>query len=342
MKDNLIRALKCEPVERTPVWIMRQAGRYLPEYRAVRATAGSFLKLCKTPELACKVTMQPMTRYPLLDAAIIFSDILTIPDALGLELELQENIGPVFNKPINSEQDVDKLRILQPDDDLKYVMDAIKLTKNELNGKVPLIGFAGTPWTIAAYMVEGRASKQFNKLRCMLYAAPKILEKLLYNLQQNIILYLQAQIAAGADVIMLFDSWAGLLGPAQYNNFSLKFIKNIISALNSSVPVILFSKNGGNNIVDIINTGCNAIGVDWTADLGLIKNKVGNNIALQGNLDPAVLYGDEQTIRREVQKVLTSFDRGFGSGHIFNLGHGIYPDIDPAKLQIVLEAVHGA
>ena len=342
MNNLFLRALNCEPVPRTPVWMMRQAGRYLPEYRKVREKAGSFLTMCKTPELACTVTMQPIERFELLDAAIIFSDILTIPDALGLDLQFKDGVGPYFNKPINNLADIDNLSIVDPEIELKYVMDALRLTKQALNNKVPLIGFAGAPWTIAAYMVEGQGSKQFNKLRKMLYSQPAMLHQLLQKLADNIVLYLQAQVAAGADALMLFDSWGGLLGPAQYKIFSVDYISYIVKKLDNIAPIIVFSKNSGNNLSDIVKTGCNGIGLDWTANLAASMQVVPDNISLQGNLDPAALYGDELSIRAEVNKILQQFKSANRNGHIFNLGHGIYPDMQPEKVQIMLEAVHGA
>lgn len=342
---RLLKALHHQPVDRTPAWIMRQAGRYLPEYRKVRSSVKDFLTLCKTPELAAKVTLQPLERFDL-DAAIIFSDILTIPDAFGLELYFEENHGPKFNKPIRFEQDIYALPKIDPETELKYVMDAIRLTKQSLQGKAPIIGFSGSPWTIASYMVEGQSPKQFNIIKRFLYQSPKLLHALLKHLTETIIEYLKAQISAGADVVMLFDTWGGVLSKEHYVTFSLNYMQAIIQALksysdqktNQKIPVILFTKNGGPYLDKILSAGPDAIGLDWTMNLKEARKIVGKNAALQGNLDPACLYADEQTIEKAVIETLEQY--GNGSGHIFNLGHGILPDVDPEKLAYMLNVLH--
>jgi len=339
---RLIRALFRQPVDRTPVWIMRQAGRYLPEYRALRARAQNFLNLCKTPELACQATLQPLQRFPL-DAAIIFSDILTIPDAFQMGLYFSEGEGPRFQKPIQSSADIEKLPTVDPEVELRYVMDAIRMTKKALHDSVPLIGFAGSPWTIATYMIEGKSSKTFSIIKKWLYAEPKTLHRLLSHLSSTIITYLNAQIMAGADSVMIFDSWGGILSYFDYHKFSLYYmqliVENLISEYNGKqIPVILFTKNGGEHLSAIANTGCTAVGIDWTLSLRKARELIGNKVALQGNLDPAVLYAPPAVIRAEVEHVLQQF--GKGSGHIFNLGHGISPDVLPENLGVLVEAVH--
>ncbi|MFQ5659387.1 MAG: uroporphyrinogen decarboxylase [Gammaproteobacteria bacterium] len=340
--DRLMRALYRQPVDVTPVWIMRQAGRYLPEYRHIRKNAGDFMTLCKTPELACEVTLQPVRRFPL-DAAILFSDILTIPDAMGLGLTIIENKGPRFSKPIRSRNDIDNLSPPDPETDLGYVMDTVRLISRELNGDVPLIGFAGSPWTIATYMVEGGSSKDFSLVKTMLYEDPASMHRLLDVLSTSVNEYLNAQIAAGIQVVMLFDTWGGILSKSAYCEFSLDYMGRIVEGLDpvpdgNEVPVILFTKGGGLWLDDIAKTGCSAVGVDWTVDLGKAREQVGDRVALQGNLDPAVLYSNAASIRREVMKILESF--GQGSGHVFNLGHGIHPQIDPENVSALVDAVH--
>jgi len=340
-EHRLIRALLRQPVDRTPVWMMRQAGRYLPEYRAVRNQTKDFLTLCKTPELACQVTLQPLERFPL-DAAIIFSDILTVPDAFGLGLEFVEGEGPRFREPIRTAQEVAKLPILDPETELRYVMDAIRMTKKELHNKVPIIGFAGSPWTIATYMVEGRSSKDFSKIKKLMYAEPSILHQLLVQLSNTIIPYLNAQIKAGADAVMIFDTWGGILAPAQYLEFSLQYMEKIVKNVlrmdeGRKIPVILFTKNSGLFLSDMAATGCDALGLDWTVPLDQARHLVGSQVALQGNLDPAVLYADPECIQREVRKVMLQF--GSGPGHVFNLGHGVQPETDPEKVSIMIQAV---
>ena len=340
--DRLLRALFRQPVDRTPIWIMRQAGRYLPEYREVRKRAGDFLTLCKTPELACEVTLQPVDRFPL-DAAILFSDILTIPDAMGLGLSVVESKGPRFARTIRSRMDIDNLAIPDPESDLRYVMDAVRLIVRELDGRVPLIGFAGSPWTIGTYMIEGGSSKEFSIAKAMLYQEPASLHRLLEILAQAITHYLNAQIAAGVQAVMLFDSWGGALAETAYREFSLAYMEKIVAGLHRGigagrVPVILFSKGGGLWLEAMAGTGCDAVGVDWTIDIGRARRLIGDRVALQGNLDPAVLYSNAAAIRHETAKTLTAY--GHGSGHVFNLGHGIHPDIDPDMVAVLVNAVH--
>lgn len=339
--DRLIRALRRQPVDRTPVWIMRQAGRYLPEYRALRKQATDFLTLCKTPELACCATLQPINRFPL-DAAIIFSDILTIPDAYGLGLTFLEGEGPCFRHPVRIASDIKALPTVDPETELRYVMDAIRMVSKELAQKIPLIGFSGSPWTIATYMVEGRSSKNFSHIKGMMYRDPILLHQLLNHLTMTIIDYLNAQVAAGANVLMIFDTWGGVLSRKDYLEFSLKYLSDIVKGVRqgskpSDVPIILFSKNGGQHLIELSQTGCDAVGLDWTADLNHARRQVGQSVALQGNLDPAALYGNAQQIQQAVKAVLQAY--GEGPGHIFNLGHGIYPDIDPEHVSMMIEAV---
>ena len=342
INDRLLKALRRQPVDMTPVWIMRQAGRYLPEYRATRKRAGDFMTLCKTPELACEVTLQPLQRFDL-DAAILFSDILTIPDAMGLGLRVVENMGPQFARPLRSGEDIRKLRVPDVESDLRYVMDAVRLIKRELHGKVPLIGFAGSPWTIATYMIEGGSSKNFSLAKRMLYGQPDLMHRLLDVLSRSIIDYLNGQIAAGVDTVMIFDSWGGILSQAAYREFSLDYMQRIVQGIKienqgNATPVILFTKGGGLWIEDIAESGCDAIGVDWTVDIGAARRRAGGKVALQGNLDTAVLYSSPAAIRRQVAEVLAAY--GEADGHVFNLGHGIHPDIDPDKVALLVDAVH--
>jgi len=342
--DRFLRALLCQPVDRTPVWIMRQAGRYLPEYRATRERAGSFMKLCGTPELACEVTLQPLRRFPL-DAAILFSDILTIPDAMGLGLGFAEGEGPRFTHPVRSAADVKKLAVPDPEDKLRYVVDAVRLIRRELDGQVPLIGFAGSPWTIATYMVEGQGGGNFSIVKKMLFDQPQLLHALLDVVARSVTSYLNAQIAAGAQAVMVFDTWGGVLAPRDYREFSLRYLQAIVSGLTRQaqgrkVPVTLFTKGGGQWLEAMAATGCDALGVDWTTDLEDARARVGKHVALQGNMDPCVLYASPERIRAEVDTVLSSY--GAGSGHVFNLGHGIHPDINPEHVAVLVEAVHSA
>lgn len=334
--DRLIRALLRQPVDYTPVWIMRQAGRYLPEYRAVRSKAGDFLTLCKTPELACEVTLQPIKRFNL-DAAILFSDILTIPDAMGLGLYFAEGEGPCFRNPVRSREDIDKLPIPDPENELRYVCDAVRLCKRELHNKIPLLGFSGSPWTLATYMVEGGASKDFRVIKSLLYREPHLLHQLLTKLAMAVTDYLNAQIAAGVDAVMLFDTWGGILTATDYQQFSLVYMKKIIAGL-KKVPVILFTKNGGQWLEAMAASGCTAIGLDWMTDIQHARAQIGSKVALQGNLDPAVLYAKPDRIREEVAIILEKY--GNGSGHVFNLGHGIAQDVPPEHVQVLVDAVH--
>ncbi|OGI70423.1 MAG: uroporphyrinogen decarboxylase [Candidatus Muproteobacteria bacterium RBG_16_60_9] len=340
--DRLLRALRREPVDVTPVWIMRQAGRYLPEYRAVRERAGDFLTLCSTPELACEVTLQPINRFAL-DAAIIFSDILTIPDAMGLGLYFVDGEGPAFRRSIRSEADVAALGVPDPEHDLRYVMDAIRMARRELDGRVPLIGFSGSPWTLATYMVQGGSSRDFAEIKRMLYRAPETLHRLLAVLARAVTEYLTAQVAAGAQALMIFDTWGGVLSTHDYRAFSLNYMSDILSVLKrhtaeARVPVILFTKNGGQWLEAMADSGADALGIDWTTDIHNARERVGNRVALQGNLDPAALGGTPETIGREVTHILERF--GHGQGHVFNLGHGITPDIDPENVAFLVNAVH--
>ena len=339
--DLLLRALCREPVERTPVWIMRQAGRYLPEYLATRAQAGSFMNLCQTPELACEVTLQPLRRYAL-DAAIIFSDILTIPDAMGLELYFVTGEGPRFRRPLESVGDIRKLPRPDIGASLGYVMDAIALTRRELGGKVPLIGFSGSPWTLATYMIEGGSSKSFSKAKNLLYQEPAAAHELLGKLADTVTDYLNAQIDSGAQAVQIFDTWGGALSADAYREFSLAYMQRIVEGLQREndgrrVPVILFSKGCNTQLEALAGTGCDALGVDWTITLREARSRVGGQVALQGNLDPAILLASPGVIRREAGRVLESF--GGGEGHVFNLGHGITPDVDPANLAALIDAV---
>lgn len=340
--DRFLKALMRQPVDRTPVWMMRQAGRYLPEYRATRAQAGDFMSLCKNTELACEVTLQPLERYEL-DAAILFSDILTIPDAMGLGLYFEEGEGPKFRKPVRTEADIDQLQVINTASDLSYVTDAVSMIRRELQGRVPLIGFSGSPWTLATYMIEGQSSRDFARAKTMLYTQPELMHQLLDKLALSVIDYLNAQIVAGAQVVQIFDTWGGALSHAAYQEFSLAYMGKIVASLikqadGRDVPVILFTKGGGHWLEAMADTGCHALGLDWTVDIGSAKARVGDRVALQGNMDPAVLRADPATIEREVQSILSSF--GGGAGHIFNLGHGITPDIDPEHAKAFIEAVH--
>ena len=340
--DRFLRALLKQPVDTTPVWIMRQAGRYLPEYKATRARAGSFMDLCMNADLACEVTLQPLERYDL-DAAILFSDILTIPDAMGLGLYFAEGEGPRFKKVITSRKDVEKIAIPDPEQELSYVMNAVRTIRRDLNGRVPLIGFSGSPWTLATYMVEGGSSKDFARVKGMMYDDPVSMHLLLEKLADSVTLYLNAQIAAGAQAVMIFDTWGGLLTPKTYKEFSLDYMQRIISGLQREaegreVPVTLFTKGGGQWLESMADTGCTALGLDWTINISEAKQRVGNKVALQGNMDPCVLYGSPDTVRQQVNSIISDF--GEGSGHVFNLGHGIHQHIDPENVKVLVDAVH--
>ncbi len=340
--DRFLRALLKQPVDVTPVWMMRQAGRYLPEYRASRERAGDFMGLCTNPEMACEVTLQPLERYPL-DAAILFSDILTIPDAMGLGLYFETGEGPKFRKPVRTEADVDALLVIKPEQDLPYVIDAVKTIHRELNGRVPLIGFSGSPWTLATYMIEGGSSRDFRRAKEMLYNQPEVMHRLLDVLADSVTAYLNAQITAGAQAVQIFDTWGGALSHSAYQEFSLKYMQKIVAGLirehqGRQVPVILFTKGGGQWLELLANTGATALGLDWTTDIGQARARVGKQVALQGNMDPTILYAKPERIRAEVAAILASF--GKGSGHIFNLGHGITPEVDPVHAGAFIHAVH--
>ena len=340
--DRLLRALLRQTVDYTPVWIMRQAGRYLPEYRATRAKAGSFMDLCQNPELACEVTLQPLDRFAL-DAAILFSDILTIPDAMGLGLSFAEGEGPQFARPVRNSADVDRLGVVDPEQELRYVTDAVGLIRRELNGRVPLIGFSGSPWTLATYMIEGGSSKNYARVKGMLFDQPKLLHRLLAVTADSVTAYLNAQVAAGAQALMIFDTWGGILSPPHYREFSLDYMTQIVTGLirhaeDRRVPIVLFTKGGGAWLEWIAEAGADAIGVDWTVNIGEARRRVGDKAALQGNLDPCALYASPERIRAEVATILAEF--GAGSGHVFNLGHGIHPDIEPEHVKILVDAVH--
>jgi len=338
--DRFIRALKREPVDATPVWMMRQAGRYLPEYRATRARAKDFMGLVRNPELACEVTLQPLARFPL-DAAILFSDILTIPDAMGLGLHFVEGEGPRFRKPVRTAEAIRNLGVPDPEDDLGYVMDAVRTIRKALNGSVPLIGFAGSPWTLATYMVEGQGGTDFQQVKKMAYDEPALMAQLLATLTESVSSYLLAQVRAGAQALMVFDTWGGALAPEAYARCSLAPMAAIVKALKAGapgIPVILFTKGGGAQLEHMAATGCDALGIDWTIELSDARARVGGRVALQGNLDPVILFASPERIRQEVVRVLNSYGRG--SGHVFNLGHGILPGTPPEHAATMIAAVH--
>ncbi len=337
--DRFLRALRRQPVDRTPVWMMRQAGRYLPEYKATRARAGDFMSLCRNPELCCEVTLQPLERFGL-DAAILFSDILTIPDAMGLGLRFVEGEGPVFDRPLRDAHAIEALGVPDPETDLRYVMDAVRTIRGALGTRLPLIGFAGSPWTLATYMVEGAGGSGFHTIKRMAYDAPVALESLLAKLSASVSLYLEAQVRAGADALMVFDTWGGVLSPADYVQFSLEPMARIVEHLKRvapETPVILFTKSGGQHLEAMAETGCDALGLDWTTDLGSARSRVGTRVALQGNLDPTWLLADPVRIETAVARVLDSY--GKGPGHVFNLGHGILQQTPPEHAAAMIEAV---
>lgn len=339
--DRLLRAMLREPVDRTPVWMMRQAGRYLPEYRDTRAEAGDFMSLCRNAELACEVTLQPLRRFPL-DAAILFSDILTIPDAMGLGLYFETGEGPRFERTVRSMADVEALKTPSMETDLGYVMKAVSTIRGALNGEVPLIGFSGSPWTLATYMIEGGSSKDYRHAKGMLYDQPEVMHALLGRLADAVTDYLNAQIEAGAQAVQIFDTWGGVLAHDAYRSFSLAYMNKIVSGLKRThqgrkVPVVLFTKGGGQWLEHLAGSGADALGLDWTTPLDEARRRVGDQVALQGNLDPAVLYSSPERIRDEVERILAEF--GKGSGHVFNLGHGIHPQIDPEHAGAFVEAV---
>ncbi|WP_315360463.1 uroporphyrinogen decarboxylase [Neisseria bacilliformis] len=339
--DTFLRALLKQPVEYTPIWMMRQAGRYLPEYKATRAQAGSFLDLCKNTELATEVTVQPLERFDL-DAAILFSDILTVPDAMGLGLYFAEGEGPKFERPLQNEADIAKLQV--PDmARLQYVFDAVSSIRRTLNGRVPLIGFSGSPFTLACYMVEGGSSKEFRTIKTMMYSRPDLLHKILDVNAQAVTAYLNAQIDAGAQAVQIFDTWGGVLSDAAFEEFSLRYMKQIVSGLKHEsegrrVPVILFAKGGGLWLEKMAEAGADALGLDWTCNIGEARRRVGGKVALQGNFDPFALFGTPEAIRAEAGRILAGY--GSGSGHVFNLGHGISQFADPEHAKILVDAVH--
>lgn len=339
--DTFLRALMRQPVDYTPVWMMRQAGRYLPEYRATRGKAGDFLSLCKNTELACEVTLQPLERYPL-DAAILFSDILTIPDAMGLGLYFETGEGPRFRKTVRSMADVEALPVVDGENDLTYVCDAVRAIRSALNGRVPLIGFSGSPWTLATYMVEGGGSKDHGRCKALAFDEPETMHALLDKLAQSVTAYLNDQIRAGAQAVQIFDTWGGVLGHRAYQEFSLRYMKQIVDGLikehdGRAVPAILFTKNGGQWLESMADTGANALGLDWTTDIGAARKRVGDKVALQGNMDPAMLRASPKRIREEVATILDEY--GSGVGHVFNLGHGITPEVDPEHAGAFINAV---
>lgn len=339
--DTFLRALLRQPTDYTPVWMMRQAGRYLPEYRATRARAGNFLALCKSPELACEVTLQPLERFPL-DAAILFSDILTVPDAMGLGLYFAEGEGPKFERPLRDEADIRRLGKPDVGTELKYVTDAVSTIRKALDGRVPLIGFSGSPWTLACYMVEGSSSSDFRTIKTMAYSRPDLLHHILSVTADTVIDYLNAQIAAGAQAVQIFDTWGGALSHAAYREFSLAYMQRIIAGLNREaegrrVPVIVFTKGGGQWLEAMADTGADALGLDWTTDIGEARRRVGDRVALQGNFDPVALHAPAAAIETEVARILAAY--GNGSGHVFNLGHGIGQTVPPEHAAAFVEAV---
>jgi uroporphyrinogen decarboxylase len=355
--DRFLRALRREPVDRTPVWLMRQAGRYLPEYRETRKRAGSFLAMAKNPEIACEVTLQPLARFDL-DAAILFSDILTIPDAMGLELYFVEGEGPKFRHPVRDAAAIARLGVPDMETDLRYVMDAVRTIRRELGGKVPLIGFSGSPWTLACYMVEGGGSKDFARIKAMALNDPKALHALLSVNTDAVIAYLSAQRAAGAQALQVFDTWGGALSPAMYREFSLPYLTRIAGELargegaertrhvgeaDARTPLILFGKGNATHLEALAASGADGVGVDWLVELGEAARRTQGKVALQGNLDPATLYGSPEAIRSEVRRALDSYRDGNGGsrdGHVFNLGHGMSPDMDPAHVAVLVDEVH--
>ena len=345
--DRFLRALRREPVDRTPVWLMRQAGRYLPEYRATRAAAGSFLGMAKNPELACEVTLQPLRRFPL-DAAILFSDILTVPDAMGLGLYFVEGEGPKFERPVRTHEDIAKLAVPDMDRELRYVTDAVRTIRRELDNAVPLIGFSGSPWTLACYMIEGGGSENFSKVKALALNDPAAMHRLLEVVSDAVIAYLSAQRAAGAQALQVFDTWGGVLSPSMYREFSLPYLQRIAAELDRGqgeqrAPLILFGKGNAAHLEALAASGTDAVGVDWLVELGQARLRTGGQVALQGNLDPAVVYGAPEAIRREVGAVLDSYAEANGGsrdGHVFNLGHGMSPDMNPDHVAVLVEAVH--
>ena len=343
LDSRFLRALRREPVDCTPVWLMRQAGRYLPEYRATRKAAGSFLAMAKNPELACEVTLQPLRRFPL-DAAILFSDILTVPDAMGLGLYFVEGEGPKFERPVRTPADIARLAVPDMETELGYVMDAVRIIRRELDGSVPLIGFSGSPWTLACYMVEGGGSKDWGKVKALALNEPAAMHQLLSVVTDAVIAYLSAQHAAGAQALQVFDTWGGTLAPAMYREFSLPYLARIARELKTAdVPVILFGKGNAPHLDDLFASGADAIGVDWTVTLEDAARRNQGRVALQGNLDPAMLYGNPEAVRAQVRTTLDSYAAGNGGsrdGHVFNLGHGLSPDMNPEHVAALVDEVH--
>ncbi|CAA6812468.1 MAG: Uroporphyrinogen III decarboxylase (EC [uncultured Thiotrichaceae bacterium] len=340
--DRFLRALLKQPVDTTPVWIMRQAGRYLPEYKATRKQAGSFMDLCRNADLASEVTLQPLERFDL-DAAILFSDILTVPDAMGLGLYFSEGEGPVFERPVRNMAAIKALGVPDPEGELQYVMNAVRTIRSDLNGRVPLIGFTGSPWTLATYMVEGRSTKDFGKVKGLMYEDPAAMHLLLDKLADSVTLYLNAQIAAGAQTVMIFDTWGGTLTPQTYRDFSLNYMQKIVDGLvrendGRKVPVILFTKGGAQWLETMADTGCDGLGLDWTINIAEARDRVGDRVALQGNMDPCVLYAEPEAIRANVKRIIEDF--GLPTGHVFNLGHGIHQYINPDNVKVLVDAVH--
>ncbi len=341
--SRFLRALRREPVDCTPVWLMRQAGRYLPEYRATRAAAGSFLGMAKNPEIACEVTLQPLRRFPL-DAAILFSDILTVPDAMGLGLYFVDGEGPKFERPVRTAADIDKLAVPDMGSSLRYVMDAVSLIRREMDAAIPLIGFSGSPWTLACYMVEGGGSKEFGRIKALALNAPALMHKLLNVVTDAVIAYLSAQLAAGAQALQVFDTWGGTLSPTMYREFSLPYLTRIARELpRGDTPLILFGKGNAAHLEALAASGAQGVGVDWTVTLEDAARRIGGTVALQGNLDPAMLYGSPDAVRAQARAVLDSYRDGNGGsreGHVFNLGHGMSPDMNPEHVAALVDEVH--
>jgi len=340
--DRYIKAALSQAVDKTPVWMMRQAGRYLPEYRELRAQAGDFMSLCTNPELACEVTLQPLRRYDL-DAAILFSDILTIPDAMGLGLYFKTGEGPAFEKPVQSVKAIAELEVPDIYSELKYVTDAVSTIRKALDNETPLIGFSGSPWTLATYMVEGGTTKNFGKVKGMMFSEPKAMHQLLNVLAKSVTAYLNAQIESGAQAVMVFDTWGGVLSTRDYQEFSLRYMQQIVDGLirekdGQKIPVTLYTKGGAGWLEAMANTGADCIGLDWSIDIDQARARIGDKVALQGNMDPCILYSTPERIEREVADILAKF--GNGNGHVFNLGHGIHPTIDPVNVEAYVNAVH--
>ncbi len=340
--DTFLRALLRQPTEHTPIWLMRQAGRYLPEYCETRRRAGNFMNLCKNPRMACEVTLQPLARFEL-DAAILFSDILTVPDAMGLGLYFAEGEGPKFERPLREEWEIRNLAAPDPDVELRYVMDAVVEIRRALDNSVPLIGFSGSPFTLACYMIEGGASEDFRTIKAMLYDRSDLLHHVLEVNARAVTAYLNAQIECGAQAVMIFDTWGGALSHRAYKEFSLAYMQRIVADLKrehggARIPSIVFTKGGGQWLEDIASIGCDAVGLDWTTDIGTARRRVGDKVALQGNLDPVALFAQPEKIAQEARAILDAY--GPGSGHVFNLGHGISQFTPPEHVAALVNAVH--